>query len=135
MVKQSGEIVYFESGQTEAFPAAFRSTEKIDEFLEIIEGEIYDGMPTRKIYKRAFQMLKKSSKAGPARYNLKSAIQSLGRRVFSLKSILPCFLQPTDTKPKPIFFWPEAVFPTNWMWSLKKRMSVTDDRMQVSLQQ
>lgn len=79
VVKQSGEIVYFDREKLKrSLQHSGAKNEKIDEILEFIEGEIYDGMPTRKIYKLAFQMLKKSSKAHAARYNLKSAIQSLG---------------------------------------------------------
>jgi len=79
VVKQSGEIVYFDRDKLKrSLQHSGARIEKIDEILEYIERQIYDGMPTRKIYKLAFQMLKKTSKSQAARYNLKSAIQSLG---------------------------------------------------------
>lgn len=79
VIKQSGEIVFFDKEKLRSsLQHSGAKKEKIDEILETISAEIYDGMPTRKIYKLAFQLLKKSSKAHAARYNLKSAIQSLG---------------------------------------------------------
>jgi hypothetical protein len=46
--------------------------------MQEIERELYEGIPTKKIYKLAFQLLKKFSNAHAARYNLRMAVQSLG---------------------------------------------------------
>ena len=79
VVKQSGDIVYFDREKLRnSLQLSGAKKEKIDDILSIIEREIYDGMPTRKIYKMAFQLLKKTSKVHAARYNLKAAVQALG---------------------------------------------------------
>lgn len=79
VVKQSGDIVKFDSEKLrKSLHLSGAGTEKINEILNIIEQEIYDGMPTKKIYRLAFQLLKKSSKVHAARYNLKAAVQALG---------------------------------------------------------
>lgn len=79
VVKQSGDIVHFDREKLRnSLQLSGATNEKIDEILSVIEREIYDGMPTRKIYKMAFQLLKKTSKVHAARYNLKAAVQALG---------------------------------------------------------
>ncbi|MGX7667036.1 ATP cone domain-containing protein [Flavobacterium pedocola] len=79
VIKQSGDIVHFDREKLRnSLQLSGAKKEKIDNILSIIEREIYDGMPTRKIYKMAFQLLKKTSKVHAARYNLKSAVQALG---------------------------------------------------------
>ncbi len=43
-----------------------------------IEAELTEGMSTRKIYRRAFQQLRKSNVPAASQYNLKSAVMALG---------------------------------------------------------
>ncbi|UUC45738.1 restriction endonuclease [Flavobacterium cerinum] len=79
VVKQSGDIVKFDSEKLKrSLQMSGASPEKTEEILTIIVNELYDGMPTRKINRLAFQLLKKSSKIHAARYNLKAAVQALG---------------------------------------------------------
>jgi len=79
VVKQSGDIVYFDREKLKnSLQLSGATAERIEDILSIIEGKIYDGMPTKKIYRMAFQLLKKASKVNAARYNLKSAVQALG---------------------------------------------------------
>lgn len=51
---------------------------KVSEILQQIEPQLYDGISSKKIYKLAFQYLKKHSNANAARYNLKTAMTALG---------------------------------------------------------
>lgn len=46
--------------------------------VDNVIGELHAGISTRKIYRKAFSLLKKSSGHVAARYNLKSAIMELG---------------------------------------------------------
>ena len=48
------------------------------EIVDAITSELYPGISTKKIYKRAFNLLKKRSRFLAARYNLKNAIMLLG---------------------------------------------------------
>ncbi len=75
------------NGQRSLFdPARLRSSltrsgaddTQADQIVEAITAELYPGIPTRKIYRRAFSLLKERSRFLAARYNLKSAIMILG---------------------------------------------------------
>jgi hypothetical protein len=46
--------------------------------VDAISHELYPGISTRKIYRRAFKLLKERSRHLAARYNLKNAIMQLG---------------------------------------------------------
>jgi ubiquinone biosynthesis protein COQ9 len=50
----------------------------VEDILHKISKEILDGISTKKIYKRAFALLKKEANSHAARYNLRSALQLLG---------------------------------------------------------
>lgn len=50
----------------------------VNQVLQEIEGEIYEGISTRKIYQKAFAKLKRASKSCASRYKLKKAILELG---------------------------------------------------------
>jgi hypothetical protein len=50
----------------------------IETILSEIEKKLYDGIPTQKIYREAFRLLKKASRSHAGRYDLKRAIMALG---------------------------------------------------------
>jgi hypothetical protein len=50
----------------------------IDSVLSQVNREIYDGIPTRKLYERIYSLLWKEKQTISDRYNLKSAIAELG---------------------------------------------------------
>ncbi|WP_089766135.1 ATP cone domain-containing protein [Chitinophaga terrae (ex Kim and Jung 2007)] len=52
--------------------------ELVDEILNELYKQVYAGMPTRTIYKIAYDLLKKSSRPAAGRYRLKQAILELG---------------------------------------------------------
>lgn len=75
------------SGESESFsePKLRRSLERvhaprevIDEIVAEIERELYAGMTTAEIYKKAFSLLRKRQRPTAARYSLKQAIMELG---------------------------------------------------------
>ena len=60
VTKYSGEIVTFEKEKLKK--SLFKSgacEADVNRVLETIEKQLYDGIPTKKIYKLAFQLLKK----------------------------------------------------------------------------
>lgn len=93
IVKHSGDIVDYnpEKLKTSLLKSGANST-LVASILKGIEKEVYEGMTTKQIYKLAFRNLKKASNSHAARYNLRKAIQLLGRQVFSLKNLLHVFL-------------------------------------------
>ena len=50
----------------------------IDQVVEHIQNELKPGMPTYKIYRHAFSLLRKGERPTAARYSLKQAIRELG---------------------------------------------------------
>ena len=50
----------------------------VAEVFSQLEPILYEGIPTKKIYRQAFSILKKLSKPTAARYSLKKGIMQLG---------------------------------------------------------
>ncbi len=79
VVKQSGDLVPFDPERLRrSLLRAGAGEEDINIILREIKGILYDGIPTRKIYKTAHDLLRKRSTGASARYRLKHAIQELG---------------------------------------------------------
>lgn len=79
VVKKSGEFVVFDKKKLEKSLLNSGANQSIvQEVLQMIEKEIYEGISTKRIYKMAFNLLRKKSHSHAARYNLKEAIQLLG---------------------------------------------------------
>lgn len=79
VVKANGEKAPFEPERLLA--SLLRSGASQNEAAEIvgaIKDELYPGISTKKIYRKAFSLLKNFSRPLAARYNLKSAIMELG---------------------------------------------------------
>lgn len=77
--KASGDLVPFDIGKLRT--SLYRTGANdaiIDGILSQIESELFEGMTTKEIYKRAFGLLKKRSRASAAKYKLKRAIHELG---------------------------------------------------------
>lgn len=79
VVKYSGDVVDFDINKLEKSLSKSGATQLVvKSILSEIQSQIYDGIPTKKIYKIAFNLLKKLSNSHAARYNLRDAIQFLG---------------------------------------------------------
>ena len=79
IVKHSGFVVDFNPDKLKnSLFKSGASVEVVESILESIQNEIYDGIPTKKIYKMAFGLLKKTDNFHAARYNLREAIRLLG---------------------------------------------------------
>lgn len=79
VVKKSGEFVVFDKKKLEKSLLNSGANQSIVQgVLQMIEKEIYEGISTKRIYKMAFNLLRKKSHSHAARYNLKEAIQLLG---------------------------------------------------------
>lgn len=77
--KYSGEITDFSTKKlSQSLLKSGASENDVQAIIEKIAGQLYDGIPTKKIYKIAGSLLKKVSASHAARYNLRSAIQLLG---------------------------------------------------------
>ena len=79
ITKASGEIVPFSADKLKrSLERAGASEAEIERILEEIGSNLYEGIPTKKIYKTAFSLLKESSRPLAAKYHLKHAIMELG---------------------------------------------------------
>lgn len=79
VVKYSGAIVEFDIQKLQkSLLKSGAERASVDEVLVQIQNQLYDGMPTKQIYKLAFGLLKKQSNSNAARYNLRASLEMLG---------------------------------------------------------
>jgi Holliday junction resolvase-like predicted endonuclease len=79
VTKASGETSLFsEDKLRHSLQAAGASSQQVDFIIKEIISGLYEGITTKKIYRKAFQLLKEGSKHLAARYHLKNAIMELG---------------------------------------------------------
>ncbi|MEZ4775471.1 MAG: ATPase [Bacteroidia bacterium] len=79
VTKASGEQVPFQVEKLrESLLSAGATFSEVDTIIDTIERELTTGISTKKIYHRAFELLKKHSRASAAKYKLKRAVFELG---------------------------------------------------------
>lgn len=77
--KQSGEQEAFSREKLDqSLSRAGASEEVIEKVFQELRGQMYDGITTSQIYKRAFQILRKIRRSTAARYSLRKAIMEMG---------------------------------------------------------
>ncbi|MCI4670390.1 MAG: ATPase [Bacteroidia bacterium] len=87
--KASGEEVYYDSSKLEhSLFKAGATQETTRQIIEQVEKELYPGIPTYKIYQRAFSILRREGRAMAARYKLKRAIMELGPSGFPFEKYI-----------------------------------------------
>ncbi|WP_343706349.1 ATP cone domain-containing protein [Flavobacterium sp.] len=101
VIKHSGHVVPFERQKLKrSLQKSGASPELIEQTLQSIENELYEGITTKEIYKLAFAILKKASNGHAARYNLRHAIHLLGPDGFFFEKFISRLYQAEgyDTK-------------------------------------
>ena len=94
IVKHSGDIVDFNPEKLKiSLLKSGANTDVVNDILKSIRKELYEGIPTKKIYKMAFALLKKEANAHAARYNLRSALQLLGPSGFFFEKYIARIFQ------------------------------------------
>lgn len=79
ITKASGESVPFSADKLKhTLERAGANEDVIDRIIEEVSSKLYGGIPTKKIYRIAFNLLKESSRHLAAKYHLKQAIMELG---------------------------------------------------------
>jgi len=79
VTKGNGDKVLFEPGKLkQALQSSGAGIAEQEKITEIVSQKLYDGIPTRKIYRMALGLLKKESRKIAGRYSLKNAIMELG---------------------------------------------------------
>ena len=75
VLKNSGQMEPFDPKKVERSLRNSGADDRlVDSILSQINQEIYDGIPTRKLYDRIYSLLRKEKKTVGDRYNLRSAI-------------------------------------------------------------
>jgi len=79
VTKAAGYVVPFAEEKLKAsLMHAGADKKMIDDILTTIKPQLYNGIPTKEIYKMAFALLKAGSRPMAAKYHLKSGIMELG---------------------------------------------------------
>ena len=64
------------------------SEEVVDKVIEDLRLQIFDGISTHTIYKKAFRLLHKYMRLSAARYSLKSAIMEMGPSGYAFEQLM-----------------------------------------------
>jgi hypothetical protein len=89
VTKFSGELVLFDKEKLQySLRKSGADENAVFQVMHKIDKQLYEGIPTKKIYKLAFQLLKNFSNAHAARYNLRSAVQALGPAGFYFEKFI-----------------------------------------------
>ena len=89
VTKFSGEVVVFDKEKLKhSLIKSGAADDAVAKVMQHIEKELYEGIPTKKIYRIAFQHLKSFSNVHAARYNLRSALQALGPAGFFFEKFI-----------------------------------------------
>ena len=72
--------------------------EVINHIISNLEDELYDGISTKEIYNRAFNLLKKKNRSFASRYKLKNAIYELGPTGFPFEKFIAAILKHSGFK-------------------------------------
>lgn len=72
----------------------------VEQIIETVKSELYEGITTREIYNRAFAMLKKRKSVYASKYKLKRAIYELGPTGFPFERFIAALLTYSGYKTK-----------------------------------
>ena len=79
VVKSSGDSAAFDELKLRrSLERSGATASKVNEILSVVRDELYDGITTKQIYKRAFGLLRKGSAGQAGKYKLRNAILELG---------------------------------------------------------
>ncbi len=94
ITKASGEKVPFSEKKLRNSLERSGATEsQIDFVVDEVHDLLYEGIPTGKIYRKAYDMLRKRSRSKAARYKLKKAIMELGPSGYPFERFVGAILE------------------------------------------
>ena len=94
IVKSSGDKVKFSLDKLRASLKKTGADNKtINQILNVVRDELYQGISTKEIYKRAFALLKKKKPVFASKYKLKKAIYELGPTGFPFERFVSAILK------------------------------------------
>lgn len=94
VLKANGEIVPFDADKIRRSLVRVRAKPiVIEQVIESVKREIYDGIPTSKLYRIVFNKLKKIQRGVAGKYNLKKALMALGPTGFPFEKFIGALWQ------------------------------------------
>lgn len=94
IVKSSGEKVKFSMDKLQlSLKRVGADEETINQIINKVQDELYQGISTKEIYNRAFAMLKKKERHLASKYKLKKAIYELGPTGFPFERFIGAILK------------------------------------------
>lgn len=94
IIKKSGEKEFFSMTKLKSsLQRSGASEAEIDKVVETIEPQLYDGMSSKEIYKKAFAILKKNNRTCASRYSLKRALFELGPTGYPFERLISALLK------------------------------------------
>lgn len=92
--KFNGEIETFNVEKLKTSLRRSKASEsEIEEIVVQIMPTLYDGMPSKEIYKKAFSLLKKHNRTSASKYSLKRAILDLGPTGYPFEQLVSALLK------------------------------------------
>lgn len=92
--KFNGDIEEFDVEKLKTSLRRSKASEnEIEEIAKNIKPILYDGIPSKEIYKKAFSMLKKQNRTSASKYSLKRAILDLGPTGFPFERLIGALLK------------------------------------------
>lgn len=94
IIKSSGEKVKFSLNKLKTSLKRIGADSKtVNQIVETVKDELYEGITTKEIYNRAFTMLKKKKSYLASKYKLKKAIYELGPTGFPFERFISAILK------------------------------------------
>ncbi|MBJ7882059.1 ATP cone domain-containing protein [Gelidibacter salicanalis] len=94
IIKSSGENVKFSVHKLRtSLGKSGADKHTVDQIIEKVQDELYDGISTKEIYNRAFSLLKKKGGYLASRYKLKKAIYELGPTGYPFERFISAILK------------------------------------------
>lgn len=94
IIKSSGERVRFSLPKLRSsLKHSGADTKTIDQIVDVVRDELYQGISTKEIYNRAFALLKKKQSIFASKYKLKKAIYELGPTGFPFERFVAAILK------------------------------------------
>ena len=89
ITKSSGEQVKFSMDKLQhSLQHSGASDDMVQEIVQRVQDELYQGITTREIYNRAYALLKKKKSVYASKYKLKKAIYELGPTGFPFEKFI-----------------------------------------------
>ena len=94
IIKSSGEKAKFSTSKLRnSLKHSGADDELIEQIINKVRDELYEGIPTQEIYNRAFSILRKNKSIFASKYKLKKAIYELGPTGFPFERFIAAILQ------------------------------------------